>query len=113
MVNAHHKEVLKASTSKGVELSASDAEHDDRDNESSSSFEDLNFRGFTVCETRVLSSMIRKQVGKIMKNVMPYYISQITDNLKEVVQKELEDFKRSGIMSDFRMRWHKEWSDFS
>nr|GEX96053.1 hypothetical protein [Tanacetum cinerariifolium] len=28
--------------------------------------------------------------------------SQTTDNLKEVVQKELEEFKRSGIMSDFR-----------
>ncbi|GJR49741.1 putative reverse transcriptase domain-containing protein [Tanacetum coccineum] len=52
MVNVHHKEVLKASTSKGVELLASDAKHDDRDNESSSSFEDLNFRGFTNEKTR-------------------------------------------------------------
>nr|GFA88959.1 zinc finger, CCHC-type, retrotransposon Gag domain protein [Tanacetum cinerariifolium] len=78
MVNARHKEVLKASTSKGAELSASDA----RDNGSSSSFEDLNFRGFTNEETKVLSLMIRKQVGKTIKNVMPYFINQTTDNLK-------------------------------
>ncbi|GKC76076.1 zinc finger, CCHC-type, retrotransposon gag domain protein, partial [Tanacetum coccineum] len=53
MVNTHHKEVLNASTSKGAKPSASDAEHDDNDN------------------------------GKAIKNVMPYYISQTTDNLKE------------------------------
>nr|GEU49138.1 putative reverse transcriptase domain-containing protein [Tanacetum cinerariifolium] len=70
MVNVHHKEVLRALTSKGARLSANDAEHDDNNNESSSSFEDLNFRGFTDEETKVLSSMIRKQVGKIIKNVM-------------------------------------------
>nr|GEY82090.1 hypothetical protein [Tanacetum cinerariifolium] len=84
MVNARHKEVLKASTSKGTEISASDVEHDHRDNESSSSSEDLNFRGFTDEETKILSSMIRKQVGKKIKNVIPYYISQTTDNLKEI-----------------------------
>ncbi|GJS67396.1 zinc finger, CCHC-type, retrotransposon gag domain protein [Tanacetum coccineum] len=72
MLNVHHKEVLKASTSKGAELSASDTEHDDRDNGSSSSFKDLNFRG------------------------------QTTNNLREIIQKELEEFKRSGIISDFR-----------
>nr|GFB79351.1 hypothetical protein [Tanacetum cinerariifolium] len=60
MVNVHHKEVLKASTSKGNELSASDAKHDDRDN------------------------------------------SQTTKNLKEIVRKELEEFKKGGIMNDFR-----------
>nr|GEU94026.1 hypothetical protein [Tanacetum cinerariifolium] len=102
MVNARQNEVLKASTSKGVELSASDTEHDDRDNGSSSSSEDLNFIGFKDEETKILSSMIRKQVGKTIKNVMPYYISQITDNLKEIVRKELEEFKRSRIMGDFR-----------
>ncbi|GJW21084.1 putative reverse transcriptase domain-containing protein [Tanacetum coccineum] len=70
MVNVHHKEVLKPSTSKGAELLASDAKHDDINNGSSSSSEDLNFRGFTDEETKVLSSMIRKQVGKTIKNVM-------------------------------------------
>ncbi|GKC66659.1 hypothetical protein Tco_1099257 [Tanacetum coccineum] len=53
MMNARYKEVLKASTSKEVELSASDAEHDDRDNGSSSSSENLNFRGFTDEETKL------------------------------------------------------------
>nr|GEZ04733.1 hypothetical protein [Tanacetum cinerariifolium] len=71
MVNARHREVFRALTCKGVKLSTSDAEHDDRDNESSSSSEDLNFRG------------------------------QTTNNLKEVVRKELEGFKRSRIMSEF------------
>ncbi|GJT77866.1 putative reverse transcriptase domain-containing protein [Tanacetum coccineum] len=74
MVNARHKEVLKASTSKGVELSASDAEHDNNDNGSSSSSEDLNFREFTDEERKVLSSMIRKQVGKTIKNVITRWL---------------------------------------
>ncbi|GJS26269.1 putative reverse transcriptase domain-containing protein [Tanacetum coccineum] len=46
--------------------------------------------------------MISKKVGKAIKNVMPYYINQTTENLKEVIQKELEEFKREGIMKDFR-----------
>ncbi|GJZ54613.1 putative nucleotidyltransferase, ribonuclease H [Tanacetum coccineum] len=102
MVNAHHKEVLKLSTSKEAELSTSDTEHDVNDNVSSSSSEDLNFRGFTEEETKVLSSMINKQVVKAIKNVMPYYISQTADNLKEVIQRELEEFKNRGIMNDYR-----------
>ncbi|GKD98350.1 putative reverse transcriptase domain-containing protein, partial [Tanacetum coccineum] len=102
MVNARHKEVLKASTSKGVESPTSDADRDNSCNESSSSSEALNFRGFTDEETKVLSSMISRQVGKVIKNVMPYYISQTTDNLKEVIQKELEEFKKEGIMKYFR-----------
>nr|GEX90432.1 hypothetical protein [Tanacetum cinerariifolium] len=74
MVNARHKEVLKASTSKGAELSASDAEHDNNDIGSSSSSEDLNFKEFTNEETKVLSSMIRKQVGKTIRiNEMATY----------------------------------------
>nr|GFB71533.1 hypothetical protein [Tanacetum cinerariifolium] len=46
--------------------------------------------------------MIKKQVGKTIKHVMPYYISQTTKNLKEIVRKELEEFKKGGIMNDFR-----------
>nr|GEU62330.1 hypothetical protein [Tanacetum cinerariifolium] len=76
MVNALHKEVLKDSTSKGVELSACDAKHEDRDNGFSSSSEDLNFRWFTNEDTNVLSSIIRKQ--------------------------ELEVFKKGGIMNELR-----------
>ncbi|GJR82563.1 zinc finger, CCHC-type, retrotransposon gag domain protein [Tanacetum coccineum] len=112
MVNARHKEVLKASTSKGAKLSASKAEHADRDNGSSSSSEKLNFREFTYKEIKVLSSMIRKQVGKTIKNVMPYFISQTTDNLKEIVQKELEEFKKGGIMNDFRNKM-ETYHDFT
>ncbi|GKD21258.1 zinc finger, CCHC-type, retrotransposon gag domain protein [Tanacetum coccineum] len=33
---------------------------------------------------------------------MPYYISQTTENLKEILQKELEEFRKGGIMNDFR-----------
>ncbi|GJX73041.1 zinc finger, CCHC-type, retrotransposon gag domain protein [Tanacetum coccineum] len=46
--------------------------------------------------------MINKQVGKAIKNVMPYYISQTTNNLKEVIKTELEEFRKGGIMSDNR-----------
>ncbi|GJY70713.1 zinc finger, CCHC-type, retrotransposon gag domain protein [Tanacetum coccineum] len=102
MVNARHKEVLKASTFNGSESSTNDADHNDNENGSSSSFEDLNFRWFTDEETKVLSMMISRQVGKAIKNVMPYYISQTTDNLKVTIQKELEEFKKGGIMNDFR-----------
>nr|GEW27320.1 zinc finger, CCHC-type, retrotransposon Gag domain protein [Tanacetum cinerariifolium] len=45
--------------------------------------------------------MIRKQVEKEIKNVMPFYISQTTDNLKEIIQKELAEFKRGGILNDY------------
>nr|GEW47670.1 putative reverse transcriptase domain-containing protein [Tanacetum cinerariifolium] len=102
MVNVHHKEVLKASTFKEVELSASDADYDVNDNVSFSSSEDLSFRGFTEEETKALRSMINKQVGKATKYVMPHYISQTTKNLKEVIQKELGEFKKGGIISDYR-----------
>ncbi|GKB11225.1 zinc finger, CCHC-type, retrotransposon gag domain protein [Tanacetum coccineum] len=102
MVNARHKEVLKASTSKRAESPASDVDHGDSDNGSSSSSEDHNFIGFIEEETKALSSMISKKVRKAVRNVMPYYINQTTDNLKEVIQKELEEFKREGIMKDFK-----------
>nr|GEX02878.1 hypothetical protein [Tanacetum cinerariifolium] len=102
MVNTHHKEVLNASTSKGSEPSASDAEHDDNDNSSSSGFEGLYYGGFTEEETKALRSMINKQGGKAIKNVMPYYINQTTDNLKEVIKRELEEFRKGGIMNDYK-----------
>ncbi|GKE29796.1 zinc finger, CCHC-type, retrotransposon gag domain protein [Tanacetum coccineum] len=102
LVNTHHKEVLNASTSKGAEPSASDAEHDDNDNGSSSGSEGLNCGGFMEEETKALRSMINKQVEKAIKNVMPYYISQTTNNLKEVIKTELEEFRKGGIMSDNR-----------
>nr|GEY28488.1 hypothetical protein [Tanacetum cinerariifolium] len=101
MVNARHKEVLKVSTSKEAESPTSDVDRGNSDNGVFSSSEDLNFRGFTDEETKVLSSMISRQVGKVIKNVMPYYISRTTDNLKKVIQKELEKFKREGIIT----RW--------
>ncbi|GJS17937.1 hypothetical protein Tco_0412409 [Tanacetum coccineum] len=102
MVDEHHKEVQKASTSKGAKSPLNNATHNENENESSSSSEDLNFRRFTKEETKILSSMIRKNVGKTTKNVMPYFISQKTDNLKEIVQKELEEFRRGRIMGDYR-----------
>ncbi|GJS71015.1 zinc finger, CCHC-type, retrotransposon gag domain protein [Tanacetum coccineum] len=94
--NTHHKEVFKALTSKGAESPTNDADHDD------TSSEDLNFKGFTDEVTKVLSSMISRQVGKAIKNVMPYYINRTADNLKKVIQKELKGFKREEIMKGFR-----------
>ncbi|GJU39733.1 zinc finger, CCHC-type, retrotransposon gag domain protein [Tanacetum coccineum] len=76
MVNTRHKEVLKGSTSKEVGPSASDADHGNSG--SSFSYKGLNFRGFTDEETKVLSSMKSRQVGKAIKNAMPYYLSQPT-----------------------------------
>ncbi|GKF46654.1 hypothetical protein Tco_0136456, partial [Tanacetum coccineum] len=83
MVNERHKEVQKASTSKGAESPIDDPIRDESENESSSDSEGLKYEGFTEEETKALRSMINKQVGKTIKNVMPYYISQTTDNLKE------------------------------
>ncbi|GKF58863.1 hypothetical protein Tco_0172400 [Tanacetum coccineum] len=80
MVNARHKEVLKGSTSKEAGSSASDADHGDSG--SSFSNKSLNFRGFT------LSSMKLRQVGKAIKNAMPYYITPA-----EEVDKILEEFE--------------------
>ncbi|GJZ49549.1 putative reverse transcriptase domain-containing protein [Tanacetum coccineum] len=102
MVDEHHKEVQKASTSKRVESLIYDATCDENESESSFNFEGLNYEGFTEEETKALRSMINKQVGKAIKNVMSYYISQTTDNLKEVIKRELEEFKRGGIMSEYR-----------
>ncbi|GJV81525.1 zinc finger, CCHC-type, retrotransposon gag domain protein [Tanacetum coccineum] len=38
----------------------------------------------------------------MLSNVMPFYISQTTDNLKGIIQKELVEFKRGGILNDYR-----------
>ncbi|GJW33650.1 hypothetical protein Tco_0053682 [Tanacetum coccineum] len=70
---------MRLKRNKEAKLSASDAEHDVNDNVSSSSSEDLNFRGFTEEETKVLSSMINKQVGKAIKNVMSNEIATYRD----------------------------------
>ncbi|GJY71930.1 zinc finger, CCHC-type, retrotransposon gag domain protein [Tanacetum coccineum] len=102
MVNEHHKEVQKASTSKGAESPIDDAIREESENKSSSDSEGLNYEGFTEEEMKALRSMINKQVGKTIKNVMPYYISQTIDNLKEVIKKELEEFGKGGIMNDYK-----------
>nr|GEY13723.1 zinc finger, CCHC-type, retrotransposon Gag domain protein [Tanacetum cinerariifolium] len=102
MVNVRHKEVLKALTSKEAEHTASDAKHDINDDVSSSSSEDPNFGGLTEEHSKALRSMINGQVGKAIKNVMPYYISQTTENLKEIVQKELGEFKKERTTNDYR-----------
>ncbi|GKD90679.1 zinc finger, CCHC-type, retrotransposon gag domain protein [Tanacetum coccineum] len=102
MVDEHHKEVQKASTSKGAESPIYDATHDENENESSSNSEGLNYGGFTEEKMKALRSMINNQVGKAIKNVMPYYISQTTNNLKEVIKRELEEFKKGRIMNDYR-----------
>nr|GEV15698.1 reverse transcriptase domain-containing protein [Tanacetum cinerariifolium] len=83
MVDERHKEVQKASTSKGAETLIVDAIRDKSENESSFDFEGLNYGGFMKEEMKALRSMINRQVGKAIKNVMPFYISQTTDNLKE------------------------------
>nr|GEY72955.1 hypothetical protein [Tanacetum cinerariifolium] len=64
MVNARHKEVLKALTSKGVVSSTSDAD--------------------------------------LVTVIMDLLLAPRTSTLEEVIQKELEEFKKEGIMRDFR-----------
>ncbi|GJR28586.1 hypothetical protein Tco_1104818 [Tanacetum coccineum] len=71
--------VDEASTSKEAELLASDAEHDINDDVSSSSSEDPNFGGFTKEDSKALRSMINKQVGKAIKNVMPNEMGSYRD----------------------------------
>nr|GEV58838.1 putative reverse transcriptase domain-containing protein [Tanacetum cinerariifolium] len=112
MVNTHHKEVLNASTSKRAEPLASDAGHDDNDNSSSSGSEGLYYGGFTEEETKALRTMTNKQVGKAIKNVMSYYISRTSSNLKEVIKMELEKFRKGGIMSENRNDM-KTYCDFT
>ncbi|GKE01891.1 hypothetical protein Tco_1389874 [Tanacetum coccineum] len=90
MVNTHYEKALKASSSKAAESPTNDADNDGNENGSSSDSEGPNYGGFTEEEMRALRSMINKQVGKAIKNVMPYYISQTIDNLKEVIKRELE-----------------------
>ncbi|GKD23030.1 putative reverse transcriptase domain-containing protein, partial [Tanacetum coccineum] len=92
---------------------------DESENESSSDSEGLNYGGFTEEETKALRSMINKQVGKVIKNVMPYYISRTTENLKEVIKKELEnsgkeleEFRKGGIMNDYKNDM-KTYRDFT
>ncbi|GKC19602.1 hypothetical protein Tco_1021752 [Tanacetum coccineum] len=102
MVDERHKEVQKASTSKGAEFPMNDSTRDKSENESSSGSEDPNSEGFTKEEMKALRSMINKQVGKAIENVMSYYISQTTDNLKDVIKKELEEFRKGGIMNDYK-----------
>nr|GEV01053.1 hypothetical protein [Tanacetum cinerariifolium] len=102
MVDGHHKEVQEASSSKGAESPIYDATRDENENEYSSNSEGPNYEGFTEEETKALRSMINKQVGKAIKNLMSYYISQTTDNLKEVIKRKLEEFKRGGIMNEYR-----------
>ncbi|GJV61664.1 zinc finger, CCHC-type, retrotransposon gag domain protein [Tanacetum coccineum] len=71
MVDEHHKEVQKASTSKGAESPIYDATRDENENESSFNSEGPNYGGFTEEEPKALRSMVNKQVGKSKKNVMP------------------------------------------
>nr|GEX56069.1 hypothetical protein [Tanacetum cinerariifolium] len=102
MVDERHKKVQKASTSKGAETPIGDAIRDESENESSSDSEGFNYGGFTEEEMKALRSTINRQMVKAIKNVMPFYISQTTDNLKEVIRKKLEEFKKGGIMNDSR-----------
>ncbi|GJU84316.1 zinc finger, CCHC-type, retrotransposon gag domain protein [Tanacetum coccineum] len=102
MVDEHHKEVPKAYTSKGAKSPIDDAISDESENKTSSDSEGLNHGGFTEEETKALRSKTNKHIGKAIKNVMPFYISQTTDNLKEVIRKELEELKKGGMMNDSR-----------
>nr|GEW01489.1 hypothetical protein [Tanacetum cinerariifolium] len=112
MVDERHKEVQKASTSKGAKTLIGNAIRDESENESSSDSEGLNYGGFTKEETKSLRSMINRQLGKAIKNVMPFYISQTTNNLKEVIRKELEEFKKGGMMNNSRNKM-ETYRDFT
>ncbi|GJW37973.1 putative reverse transcriptase domain-containing protein [Tanacetum coccineum] len=86
MVNARHKEVLKSSTSKRIESSASDVNHGDNDDGSSYSFEDLNFRGFTKEDTKALSSMISKKDLFNVEYVSADEINKIQEEFQTLMQ---------------------------
>ncbi|GJS03914.1 hypothetical protein Tco_0320422 [Tanacetum coccineum] len=98
------RESRKLLTSMGSSVLIDDAIRDESESKSSSGSEDPNSEGFTEEETKALRAMISKQVGKAIKNVMPYYIRQTTNNLKEVIRKELEELKKGGMMNDSRFQ---------
>ncbi|GKA65299.1 hypothetical protein Tco_0765006 [Tanacetum coccineum] len=102
MVNTHHEKALKALSSKGAESPTNDADNDRNENGSSFDSEGLNYGGFTEEEMKALRSMINKQVGKAIKNAIPYYINKTTDNLKKVIKREQEEFMKGGNMNDYR-----------
>ncbi|GJZ90096.1 putative reverse transcriptase domain-containing protein [Tanacetum coccineum] len=108
MVDEHHKEVQKASTSKGAESPIYDATREENENESSSNSEGPNYGGFTEEEMKALRSMINKQVGKAINNVMPYYISQTIDNLKEVLDPITSTRWLAAVEGAFRTSNYKE-----
>ncbi|GJY26280.1 reverse transcriptase domain-containing protein [Tanacetum coccineum] len=64
MVDEHHKEAQKASTSKGAESLIYDATCNETENESSSNSEGLNFREFTEEETK---NLYRDDGGEFME----------------------------------------------
>ncbi|PWA64230.1 zinc finger, CCHC-type, Retrotransposon gag domain protein [Artemisia annua] len=99
MDTPHPKEATKATASKHVESSASDAGDNEKGYEgsfSSSSSEGLNFRGFTKEEMKTLNTMMAKRLGKAIKKSMSYYINKTTENLKKIFQEEIGKLKKSG-----------------
>nr|GEV23366.1 zinc finger, CCHC-type, retrotransposon Gag domain protein [Tanacetum cinerariifolium] len=85
-----------------IMLVKGDAIRDESKNECSFDSEGHNYGGFTEEEMKALRSMTNRQVRKEIKNVMSFYIRQTTDNLKEVIRKEVEEFKKGGMMNDSR-----------
>ncbi|GKD87326.1 hypothetical protein Tco_1358480 [Tanacetum coccineum] len=74
MVDEHHKEVQKASTSKGVESPIYDATHDE--NEMS------------------LPLVLRASIMEVSR--------KSRRNLLDIIKRELEEFKKVGIVNDYK-----------
>ncbi|PWA43469.1 Eukaryotic porin/Tom40 [Artemisia annua] len=89
MDDIHHEQVEKATTSKNVEMLASD-------NDSSSNSGGLNLDGFSEEQSKALDIMLRNRVGKAIKLSMPYYVKETTLNIQKLVPGEFLELKKAG-----------------
>nr|GEV35210.1 putative reverse transcriptase domain-containing protein [Tanacetum cinerariifolium] len=96
MATIRNKEVLKETISKHVRTTTSDADKvsSDNDRSSSSSSEDLNFRGFSREEKEALDAIIAKRIVKEMRKAIPFYINETSNKMKEQIRKEFKELKK-------------------
>nr|GEX55200.1 hypothetical protein [Tanacetum cinerariifolium] len=94
---AHNKEVFKATISKHVATTASDADSVSSDDDrSSSSSEDLNFIRFLREKKDALNAKIAKIIGMAMRKAISYYNNETSNNMKEQTRVEFEELNKEG-----------------
>ncbi|GKE58022.1 zinc finger, CCHC-type, retrotransposon gag domain protein [Tanacetum coccineum] len=105
---------MKATTSKHVETTANDADNVSSDDDrSSSSSEDLNFRGFSREEKDAVDAIIAKRVGKETKRAILFYIDKTSNIMKEKIRKELEELKKKGVFMKGSSHDRATYRDFT